>query len=100
MTDTANRAGEAAVLGRDWMVTRPRGPGPPGRPVLAAASSPGVVFTSGSTRHRLVVLDWSSGDPLYQVPVDMLVDHILVEAGLVILVNANNLLLSVVLDFN
>ena len=41
-----------------------------------------------------------TGDTLYQIPVDMFVDHILIVQGWIVLLNANNLLLSVVLDFN
>ena len=47
-----------------------------------------------------MVVDLETGDTLYQIPVDMFVDHILIFNGWIVLLNANNLLLSVVLDFN
>ena len=46
------------------------------------------------------MVDLETGDTLYQIPVDMFVDHIIMTNGWIVLLNANNLLLSVVLDFN
>ena len=41
-----------------------------------------------------------AGESLYQIPIDMFVDQIIIQDGWIILLNSNNLLLSVVLDFN
>ena len=53
-----------------------------------------------TTRHRLLVVDMEMGQTMYQVPIDMLVDHVVLFDGRIILLNANNLLLSVVLDYD
>ena len=68
--------------------------------VLASSWFNGFIIKTSSNKHRLVVVDLETGDTLYQVPVDMFVDHILIFNGWIVLLNANNLLLSVVLDFN
>ena len=68
--------------------------------VMSASPFNNVIIKTSSNKHRLCVLDLSSGDTLYQIPIDMFVDQILISEGWVVLVNANNLLLSVILDFN
>ena len=67
---------------------------------MSASPFNNVIIKTSSNKHRLCVLDLSSGDTLYQIPIDMFVDQILMTEGWVVLVNANNLLLSVILDFN
>ena len=68
--------------------------------VLASSVFSKIIVKTSTNKHRLVVVDQDSGDTLYQVPVDMFVDHILIFDGWVVLLNANNLLLSIILDFN
>ena len=67
---------------------------------MSASHFNNVIIKTSSNKHRISVLDLSSGDTLYQIPIDMFVDQILMTEGWVVLVNANNLLLSVILDFN
>ena len=45
-------------------------------------------------------MDHSTGDKIYNIPIDMFVDHMAVQDGSVVLINANNMLLSVILDFD
>ena len=45
-------------------------------------------------------MDQISGDKIYNIPIDMIVDQMLIQDGFVVLINSNNMLLSVILDFN
>ena len=68
--------------------------------VLASSSFNKIIVKMSTTRHRLLVVDMETGQTMYQVPIDMLVDHVVLFDGRIILLNANNLLLSVVLDYD
>ena len=68
--------------------------------VLASSSFNKIIVKTSTTRHRLLVVDMETGQTMYQVPIDMLVDHVVLFDGRIILLNANNLLLSVVLDYD
>ena len=68
--------------------------------VLASSWFSKIIVKTSSNKHRLLVVDMDTGNTLYQIPIDMFVDHILLYDGFIVLLNANNLLLSVVLDFN
>ena len=68
--------------------------------VLASSSFNKIIVKTSTTRHRLLVVDMEMGQTMYQVPIDMLVDHVVLFDGRIILLNANNLLLSVVLDYD
>ena len=45
-------------------------------------------------------MDQIRGDKIYNIPIDMIVDQMLIQDGFVVLINSNNMLLSVILDFN
>ena len=40
-------------------------------------------------------MDHSTGDKIYNIPIDMFVDHMAVQDGSVVLINGSNMLLSV-----
>jgi len=69
-------------------------------PVMLCSPFNKIIVKTSSNRHLLSVLDMSSGDKLYNIPIDMLVNHVVVQDGFVVLINSNNMLLSVILDFN
>ena len=69
-------------------------------PVIASPSFNKIIIKTSSNRRLLCVMDQISGDKIYNIPIDMIVDQMLIQDGYVVLVNSNNMLLSVILDFN
>ena len=59
-----------------------------------------IIIKPSSNKRLLCVMDQISGDKIYNIPIDMIVDQMLIQDGFVVLVNSNNMLLSVILDFN
>eukprot|EP00092_Neocalanus_flemingeri_P003557 GFUD01003815.1.p1 GENE.GFUD01003815.1~~GFUD01003815.1.p1 ORF type:complete len:496 (+),score=83.31 GFUD01003815.1:28-1515(+) len=93
---------DAVKLERDWMNTyqnsdyymTDRGP------AIASSSFNEIIIKTSSNKHLLEVMDHSTGGKKYNIPIDMFVDHMAIQDGVVLLINANNMLLSVILDFD
>ena len=69
-------------------------------PVIVSSSLNKIIIKTSSNKRLLCVMDQISGDKIYNIPIDMIVDQMLIQDGFVVLVNSNNMLLSVILDFN
>ena len=69
-------------------------------PVIVSSSINEVIMKTSTNKHLLCVMDHRTGEKLYNIPVDMNVDHIIIQEGLILLINANNMMLSVILDFD
>ena len=69
-------------------------------PVIVSSSLNKIIIKTSSNKRLLCVMDQISGNKIYNIPIDMIVDQMLIQDGFVVLVNSNNMLLSVILDFN
>ena len=68
--------------------------------MIVSSSFNEIIIKTSSNKHLLSMMDHSSGDKIYNIPIDMFVDHMVIQDGFVVLINCNNMLLSVILDFN
>ena len=69
-------------------------------PVIVSSSHNKIIIKTSSNKRLLCVMDQISGDKIYNIPIDMIVDQMIIQDGFVVLINSNNMLLSVILDFN